>query len=368
MFRGGAACWAVLLVVLVACQPTTAPASRGLPTDPATTAVSDNPAPSTATSNATGARAAASAEPTAPAVRSIPFALTTVSGSIAPIWVAVDQGVLRRYGIDLDLVSMSPAAVNQALIAGNIALATSGGSAVSAYVGGATDLVFIGGLMNKAHFKIMGTSEIARIEDLRGKTAGSSTAGSGASMALFETLRRFGLEPHRDVEIVYLREQPNIVSGLVTGAIQGAVLAPPFTDQVQSQGARVLVDMREFGIDLAGTNITTTRDFLRREPALARAFLMAWVETMQFVRDHPAETVESILRGTRSTDRAQAEDAYATFRDLWSPWLSEPAITTILNNLDEPSAKTARPADMIDDRILRELERSGWLAAHYTGP
>jgi ABC-type nitrate/sulfonate/bicarbonate transport system substrate-binding protein len=187
-------------------------------------------------------------------------------------------------------------------------------------------------------------------------------------MALYETLRRFGLEPNRDVEIVYLREQPNMISGLVAGAIQAAVLAPPFTDQVQAQGARVLVDMREFGIDLAGTNITTTRDFLRREPALAREFVMAWVETMQFVRDNPAATVESIMQGTRSTDRAQAEDAYATFRDLWSPWLSERAITTILNNLDEPGAKVARPAEMIDDRILRELEASGWMATNYTGP
>ena len=25
----------------------------------------------------------------------------------------------------------------------------------------------------------------------------------------------------------------------------------------------------------------------------------------------------------------------------------------------------ARPAEMIDDRLLRERERSGWLAAHY---
>jgi hypothetical protein len=36
-----------------------------------------------------------------------------------------------------------------------------------------------------------------------------------------------------------------------------------------------------------------------------------------------------------------------------------------LNNIDLPEARTVRPAAMIDDRILRELERSGWLAAHY---
>ena len=40
-------------------------------------------------------------------------------------------------------------------------------------------------------------------------------------------------------------------------------------------------------------------------------------------------------------------------------------IRTVLNNLDEPEAKIARPSDMIDDHLLRELEQSGWLAANY---
>jgi ABC-type nitrate/sulfonate/bicarbonate transport system substrate-binding protein len=211
----------------------------------------------------------------------------------------------------------------------------------------------------------MGRPEITRIEELRGKAAGSSTAGSGASMALFETLRRFNLEPDRDVQITYLREQPNIVSALMAGAVQAGVLAPPFTDQVVAQGGKVLVNMLDFNIELLANNVTTTRTLLARDPDLVRDFLMGYVEGLQYARDNKADAVQSIMKGTRSDDRAEAESAYDTYRDLWNPWPSEGAIVTVLNNLDEPGAKTAKPADMIDDRILRELERTGWLAEHY---
>ncbi len=353
--RRGRPWWpSALLLLLLACGPTaSAPAAPARPPG-------DASAPSAASD-----ASAPSAEPTPASVQKVDLALSTVSATNTPIWVAADYGLFRRYGLDVNVTPMSPAAANQALAAGSVPLTITGGSSVSAYVAGNTDLVFIAGLINRAHFKIMGRPEITSIEDLRGKSVGSSTAGSGATLALYETLRRFGLEPNRDVEITYFREQPNIASALLAGAVQGAVLSPPFTDQVQAQGARLVVDMLDFNIELLANNVTTTRGFLEREPDLVRRFLMAYVEGIQYARDHKAEAIESIMRGTRNDDRAEAESAYDTYRDLWNPWPSEGAIRTVLNNMDEPEAKTARPADMIDDRILRDLDQSGWLAAHY---
>jgi NitT/TauT family transport system substrate-binding protein len=345
-FLGSAA-----LLFLLACQPA-APAPA--------------PQPAQAGSSAAAVQPTATSSPVP--LHPVRFGLTTVSGTVAPIWVALEQGIFERHGLAVETVAMSPAAVSQALTAGSLDLATSGGSAISAYVGGATDLVFVAGLVNKAHFKVLSRPELASMEELRGKTIGSSTAGSGASMALFETLRRFGLEPNRDVQISYLREQPNIASGLLSGAVDAGVLAPPFTDQVEAQGARVLVDMRQFNVELAGTNLTTTRTFLAREREVARRFVMAYAEALRFAREHREPTVAAIVRGTQNPDRQQAESAYAIYRDLWDLWPTEGAIQTILNNLDEPGADRVRPAELLDLSILHELERSGWLAQHYGAP
>jgi hypothetical protein len=54
-----------------------------------------------------------------------------------------------------------------------------------------------------------------------------------------------------------------MVSGVVAGAVQAAVPAPPFTEQVQAQGARVLVDNcgagRRNRYSLSGSNTTAIR-------------------------------------------------------------------------------------------------------------
>ena len=99
----------------------------------------------------------------------------------------------------------------------------------------------------------------------------------------------------------------------------------PFTQQVQAQGAHIVVDMLDFNIELLANNITTTRGFLEREPELLRRFLMAYVEGPQYARDNRADAVESLVRGTRNEDRARAESAYDSYRDLWSPWPTEGA-------------------------------------------
>ena len=63
--------------------------------------------------------------------------------------------------------------------------------------------------------------------------------------------------------------------------------------------------------------------------------------------------------------RAEAEASYYLNRDIWSPWLPESAIQVVLDNSDQPQGRTARAADILDLRLLNELERSGWIAAHY---
>jgi ABC-type nitrate/sulfonate/bicarbonate transport system substrate-binding protein len=357
--RRDTAVWlSVLVLVTLACQPgASAPsAPRG---DGA----------SVATTQAPVSAVAAPVTPVAapPALRKLDLPLAAISASLAPIWVAVDYGLFLRHGLEVEANGMSPASASQALTAGSSPVGVTGGSTVTAWLGGSTELVFIAGLTNTALFEIIGRPEIASLDDLRGKAAGSTSAGSGATMAMYETLRRNGIEPERDVTISYLRDQPGVLTGLVTGAVQGAVLSSPFTELARGQGMRPLLDMRELAIPLVALNITSTRGQLERDPDLLRSFLMGYIEGLQYTRDYPAETVESIVRGTRTDNRADAESGYRLYNPDWSPWPSEAAIQTVLNNLDVPGATTARPAELIDDRLLRDLERSGWLAEHYRG-
>jgi ABC-type nitrate/sulfonate/bicarbonate transport system substrate-binding protein len=282
--------------------------------------------------------------------------------------VGVDQGIFHRYGFDVQVTGLAPAAATQAVQSGTVPFAATAGSTISAFVSGARELRYIAGLVNRVPFQLVGQPEIARIEDLRDKAVGTSTPGSSTSIALADILRKRGLEPDRDVAILFLRDQPGILTGLVSGQAAAGFLASPYNAQARNQGYRLLLDTIEAGIDILGLNITSTRDVLEREPEVARRFVMAYVEAVQFARHQRGPTIDSIMRGTRNEDRALAEGSYDLYRTIWDAHLSPPAIAALLEHVDLPGAAEVRPEQMIDDRILRELERSGWLAQHLTPP
>jgi ABC-type nitrate/sulfonate/bicarbonate transport system substrate-binding protein len=301
-------------------------------------------------------------------MRSLELPTATVSATTTPLWVAVDQGIFRRYGFDVQVTGLAPAAATQAVQSGTVPFAATAGSTISAFVSGARELRYIAGLVNRVPFQLVAQPEITRIEDLRDKAVGTSTPGSSTSIALADILRKRGLEPDRDVAILYLRDQPGILTGLISGQTGAGFMASPFNTQARQQGYRLLLDTVEAGIDILGLNITSTRDVLQREPDVARRFVMAYVEAIQFARHQRAPTVDSILRGTRSEDRALAEESYDLYRTIWEAHVSPAAIAALLEHVDLPGAHEVRPADMIDDRILRDLEATGWLAQHLTPP
>jgi ABC-type nitrate/sulfonate/bicarbonate transport system substrate-binding protein len=181
---------------------------------------------------------------------------------------------------------------------------------------------------------------------------------------MFATLRLWGLEQDRDYTMTYLREQSAVLAALLSGAIQGTILGTPLSEEAEAQGMRLLVDQRDLDIQMMSSYVTTTRQIVAREPELVQRFLMAYFEGMQLARDDPALAIEATMRGSGDPDRAHAEAAYEVYRNVWDPWPRAAAIQSILDYLDEPGARTAKPEEMIDLAPMQELERSGWLAAH----
>src|SRR5205823_9278070 len=132
-------------------------------------------------SAAAGSPAAAStstdAGQTAP-LRKLEVPLATASGAVAPIWVATDYGFFRRHGLDVEPISMAAATATQTVQSGGALIGVTGGGSATAWVGGATELVFVAGLSNKAVWEVLGRPEIAGLQGLRGQSIGASTAGS----------------------------------------------------------------------------------------------------------------------------------------------------------------------------------------------
>jgi ABC-type nitrate/sulfonate/bicarbonate transport system substrate-binding protein len=97
------------------------------------------------------------------------------------LFVASDQGLFRKYGIDTQVVHVRSGPVGiAALASGDIQFHV--GSATGASIGamdGGLDLVFIAGLINRLDGDIVVNPRVQTPSDLKGKTLGLASIGGG---------------------------------------------------------------------------------------------------------------------------------------------------------------------------------------------
>lgn len=67
------------------------------------------------------------------------------------------------------------------------------------------------------------------------------------------------------------------------------------------------------------------------------------------------------------TNAEDLEETYRTFAKVWErvPYVSTQAVQSVLHFTRHPAAKTAKPEQFIDNSILAELEKSGFVNQLY---
>lgn len=172
------------------------------------------------------------------------------------------------------------------------------------------------------------------------------------------------MEPDRDVRLLQMGGQPQIVAGMVAGAVQAGVLSSPANYNAMKAGFQMLVDFKSVGLDYPTVSLVSTRSYIKKDPQTVRRFLMAYSEGTERLFQDKEFAMKVIGKYTKTNDREALEAAYnfaTTFVER-PPELPYKAVETILTQLAEkdPKAKNFKPEDFIDSTFYRELEKSGF--------
>ena len=294
----------------------------------------------------------------------IPVAYSAVSATQSSFYLTKEAGLFEKHGLYVDPVYVaSGTKVAQAVIAGEFPIALAGGTFVNANLAGG-DIAVFGGLVNVPSFYVFVHSSIKRPEDMKGKTIGITTYGSSTDFSIRHLVRKVGMDPERDVKILQMGGQPQIVAGMVAGVVQVGVLSSPANYNAKKAGFELLVDFKNVGLDYPTVSLVSTRSYIKKDPQTVRRFLMAYSEgTERLYRDKEL-TMKVIGKYTKTSDREALETAYAfatTFIER-PPHLPYKAVETILAQIaeKEPKAKSFKAEDFIDATFYNELEKSGF--------
>jgi NitT/TauT family transport system substrate-binding protein len=208
----------------------------------------------------------------------IPVAYSAVSASQSSFYLTKEAGLFEKHGLFVDPVYVaSGTKVAQAVIAGEFPIALAGGTVVNANLAGG-DIAIFGGVVNVPSFYIFVHSSIKRPEDLKGKTVGITTFGSSTDFSIRYLIKKLGMEPDKDVKILQMGGQPQIVAAMVAGAVQAGVLSSPANYNAMKAGFQMLVDFKSVGLDYPTVSLVSTRSYIKKDPQTVRRFLMAYSE------------------------------------------------------------------------------------------
>src|SRR5947207_12780236 len=121
-----------------------------------------------------------------------------ISNNVEPLWIAKEQGIFRKYGIDAELVFIIAGRAMQAMLAGQVPVGLVGATHVINAVTAGGDLVMILGLQNTLDYLFIARPSIKSAEELKGKKVAIGTPSGAASLATYVALDSSALNPRRD--------------------------------------------------------------------------------------------------------------------------------------------------------------------------
>jgi NitT/TauT family transport system substrate-binding protein len=179
----------------------------------------------------------------------IRLAYSSISGAMAPLWVAQDYGYFRRHGLDVQLLYIGGGSVaTQALLGGDVQFGRLGANAiVQASLRGA-NLKMIGNTINTLLFSLMARPEIQTAKDLKGRKIGLTRLGGSTDFALDLALNKWGLRRGSDVAVLQTGGMPQLLGAITGGVVDAGVVSPPTNLSAAKLGLKELVDFGEIGI------------------------------------------------------------------------------------------------------------------------
>jgi NitT/TauT family transport system substrate-binding protein len=304
------------------------------------------------------------------------FAHGAISSNVTPLWIAKEHGFFRKYGLDVDLVFIIAGRATQAMLAGQVALGLIGATHVANAATGGGDLTMILGLQNKLDYLFIARSSIKSAEDLKGKKVAIGTPSGSASLATYVALDYFGLVPRRDnITLLGAGGVPERLAALRAGSVDATSLSPEFSQVIQGEGYRVLLDTGKENVPFQSSGLVISRSLMKTNPQLVENIAKSIVEGVAFIHN-PANAKavqQSLGKNLRLSKPEQVEKAYVDLRKELprKPCPTMEGVASVLKLMAQHglNAKAAqlKPEDVADVSLCKKLDESGFIAKLYQG-
>lgn len=218
-----------------------------------------------------------------------------------------------------------------------------------------SDLVIVGGLLNRPAFYLAADPSIATVADLKGKRVGINQPRRMAGMVMLALLRKWGIKVESDVTVVDSGINDKSYEVLLEKKIDAALLPPEKGFLAEALGFRVIADSLD--LDCHWVPLATTRRYLSDNREVVGKVVSIYAESARLFKSRPQETIKEISRWLPAlAGHPQVVDkCYRLFAEEFEPSLapSMNSISSILREvaLQDPRAKDLKPVDLVENLL-----------------
>jgi NitT/TauT family transport system substrate-binding protein len=275
-----------------------------------------------------------------------------------PILAAQKWGLFQQNGLRAEVVLMQSRLANTALVSGDVDyVAGVGPNSVSGTLRGmASRAVWFAS--TQLGFVLLVKPEYRQVSDLRGKKIGLPSLGGTTDVALTIALQELG-EKRKD--FTYLALGGDLFAALASGAVDAAVLSPPWIFHAEKKGFRKLVQIGNY-VQMPLGGLTTMVSTIRNRPEEAKRVIRSLQQAQKFMIDSPEKSVELISQSLK-VDRTIAEETFKLYRETTSANTGVPTragmgkIVEAIQMLGQFTDRKIAFEEIADDGIAREVAR-----------
>jgi len=299
------------------------------------------------------------------------IAYSSADASNAVWFTALDAGLYRKHGLDVELIFIQSSTMSvSTVVSGDIDVANASGGAVASAAAGGANLVMTACYINTLPYELIVQESVKSAEDLRGKSVGISRVGSASDVAARALIKGLGLEPVKDVPIIQVGGPTERAAAFRTGRIVGFPSPPGTIHLAKGMPHRIMISTADFKkrFDFPYICSTTTKSYLAAKRDTVRRLTMALIEATHFLKTRKEETKKIIAKYTRQNNPQYLESSWAAnvkLHDRVPLVTREGTEVQIKEALARKPGATLRVEDIVDDSIVRELEKSGFIDKVY---
>jgi NitT/TauT family transport system substrate-binding protein len=249
------------------------------------------------------------------ALRKVKMTMPVVALTTAPVYIADAKGYFAQEGISVDITVTGGGGPDiKALIAGDVDFSYTATDQVVlpwqegkrlTIVMGVVPRALINWAMHKDVAHTKGISEksplVDKLKALRGLTIGTTQPGSLTANLAAYTLRKAGLVPQQDANVIPVGSGLTWLAALEQRKVDVALMSPPLPDTAVSRGYAILLIDNARGEDPALAEFlqqvfVTRPDVIQKDPELVRKLVRALLRANRWALGARPEEIADVLQ------------------------------------------------------------------------